>query len=159
MRQAITDGRSMGSARVGSVLTLLVAGGVVAFAVTLAAKAVSSDAPGSQIGFEKNLPLMVNAVGLLLVFILFAGLTWHLLSRIGTLRRRNAELGRFALATNKTDNAVLLTAAEGTIEWVNEGFARVSGYLLADALGKQPGTLLLGALQNVTVTQKIREGL
>jgi two-component system, cell cycle sensor histidine kinase and response regulator CckA len=159
MGPEIANGRPVGSARTGSLLTLLVAAGVVVFALNLAFKALTSNAGWSKFTFGQDLPLLANVIGLFTVFTLFAGWTWFLLSRIRTLRARNAALNRFALVMNKTDNAVLLATADGIIEWVNDGFVRLSGCLLKDAVGKQPGSLLLGGLQNVAVTQKIRDGL
>ncbi|MEY3381720.1 MAG: hypothetical protein RL468_2318 [Pseudomonadota bacterium] len=48
------------------------------------------------------------------------------------------------LAVARTHNAVILTDAEGRIEWVNEGFTRITGYSSAEALGRKPGTFLQG---------------
>lgn len=55
-----------------------------------------------------------------------------------------AENRKLALAVARTDNAVILTDAEGRIEWVNEGFTRISGYSAAEALGRKPGHFLQG---------------
>jgi len=63
------------------------------------------------------------------------------------------------MVTNKTDHAVFLTSSEGIIEWVNEGFTRVSGHSPGDARAKQPSALLLGTLQNLNVAQKFRDGM
>jgi PAS domain S-box-containing protein len=46
--------------------------------------------------------------------------------------------------SQKTDNAVIITDAEGLAEWVNEGFTRLSGYTLEDVAGRKPGQLLQG---------------
>jgi PAS domain S-box-containing protein len=66
---------------------------------------------------------------------------------------------RVALLTHKTDNAVLITNHEGLIEWINEGFTRVSGYGIEDVQGKSPGAVLLGPLHNAKAVQRIREGM
>jgi len=57
-------------------------------------------------------------------------------------RRMTAELNTMARVVQTTDNAVVITDAQRRITWVNEGFCRMSGYSLADALGKTPGELL-----------------
>jgi PAS domain S-box-containing protein len=69
------------------------------------------------------------------------------------------DASRVALVAHKTDNAALITTHEGLIEWINEGFARVSGYVLADVHGKSPGAVLLGPLHNAKSIQRIREGM
>ena len=55
-----------------------------------------------------------------------------------------AETKKLALVASRTDNAVVITDARGGIEWVNEGFTRVTGYAPAEVLGKKPGAFLQG---------------
>jgi PAS domain S-box-containing protein len=43
-----------------------------------------------------------------------------------------------------TANSVLLADPEWRIEWVNEGFTRLSGYTLEDVRGRRPAELFLG---------------
>ena len=52
------------------------------------------------------------------------------------------ELDLLARVARETTNAVLLTDTHGRIEWVNEGFTRISGYTLQESLGEKPGHLL-----------------
>ncbi|WP_345161339.1 PAS domain-containing sensor histidine kinase [Nibribacter koreensis] len=52
------------------------------------------------------------------------------------------ELERLALVASKTNNGVLLCDNEWRIQWVNEGFTRLLGYTMAEALGQQPKDLL-----------------
>src|SRR2546429_361177 len=52
-----------------------------------------------------------------------------------TGQRREAErqakhAKKLALVASRTDNAVIITDVHGAIEWVNEGFTRISGYTL-----------------------------
>ncbi|MDB5296013.1 MAG: hybrid sensor histidine kinase/response regulator [Phycisphaerales bacterium] len=65
-----------------------------------------------------------------------------------TERKRAEEQARHAeklsLVASRTDNAVIITDARGHIEWVNEGFRRVSGYTLAEVAGRKPGSFLQG---------------
>ena len=60
------------------------------------------------------------------------------------LRQNEAHEQRLALLASRTANGVLFTDVEGRIEWANEGFTRLSGYGLDDALGRRPGDLLHG---------------
>jgi PAS domain S-box-containing protein len=69
------------------------------------------------------------------------------------------DTSRLSLVAHKTDSAVLITNHEGLIEWINEGFTRVSGHKSADVVGKTPGAVLLGPIHNNRAVQKIREGM
>jgi PAS domain S-box-containing protein len=60
------------------------------------------------------------------------------------LQQQEVETRKLALIAARTDNAVVLTDATGHVVWVNEGFTRITGYSMAEMLGKRPGTLLQG---------------
>jgi len=47
------------------------------------------------------------------------------------LSRSQEELSKLGLLAARTDNAVVFTDAEGRIEWVNDGFTRLSGWRAA----------------------------
>jgi PAS domain S-box-containing protein len=57
------------------------------------------------------------------------------------LQETKAEL---ALLSEYTDEMVVLTDAEGQVEWVNEPFIRMSGYTLPELRGKRPDWYLQG---------------
>jgi len=62
-----------------------------------------------------------------------------------TARREQDEaLNRLALVAQKTTNMVVITDPAGLILWVNEGFNRITGYTLAEVLGRKPGAVLQG---------------
>jgi PAS domain S-box-containing protein len=61
-------------------------------------------------------------------------------------RKRTAEENRrLAMVANTTTNMVILTNGEGCIEWVNPAFTRITGYTLAEVVGRKPGSFLQGA--------------
>ena len=64
-----------------------------------------------------------------------------------TLQRREREARRLALVAEHTTDSVIITDAEGRIEWVNDAFTRITGYGFYEALGANPGDIL-----NVTET-------
>ena len=70
-----------------------------------------------------------------------------------------ADSARLSLLAHKTDSAVLITNHDGLIEWINEGFTRVSGHKLADVVGKPPGAVLAGPIHNARGVHRIREGM
>src|SRR5579862_5530653 len=61
-------------------------------------------------------------------------------------RRNEVESRKLALVASRTNNAVIITDALGRIEWVNEGFTRITGYGIAEVLGRKPGSFLQGIL-------------
>jgi two-component system, sensor histidine kinase and response regulator len=50
------------------------------------------------------------------------------------------ELDLLARVARTTSNAVVVTNMQGHIEWVNEGFTRISGYTLAEVAGERLGS-------------------
>jgi len=60
------------------------------------------------------------------------------------LRIQESESRKLALVAARTDNAVILTDAEGRIQWVNDGFMRMTGWTLAEIQGRTPGSFLQG---------------
>ena len=69
----------------------------------------------------------------------------------------NAELERLALVAARTSNLVVIADREGTIEWVNEAFTRVSGYASAEAVGRKPWELLEGPETDPAAVARIQE--
>lgn len=51
---------------------------------------------------------------------------------------------RLALVARHAHDSVVFTSASGRIEWVNEGFTRITGYSFDEAVGRVPGELLNG---------------
>ncbi len=47
------------------------------------------------------------------------------------------------MVANRTSNAVAITDRDGLVDWVNEGFERLTGYALSDPRprGEDPGPL------------------
>src|SRR5690606_34927520 len=56
--------------------------------------------------------------------------------------RVQIELSRLSRVASETTNSVLITDRDGRIEWINEGFTRLSGYVLSDVKGRRPGDVL-----------------
>ncbi len=58
------------------------------------------------------------------------------------VRRGETELRKLALVASKTDNSVLIADARGRIEWINDGFVRLTGFALDEVKGTSPIALL-----------------
>jgi len=53
-------------------------------------------------------------------------------------------LQMLAAVARRTGNAVIVTGVDGVIEWVNEGFTRLTEFTPEEVLGKRPGQFLQG---------------
>ncbi|OYU45317.1 MAG: hypothetical protein CFE44_08135 [Burkholderiales bacterium PBB4] len=90
--------------------------------------------------------LVMAAIGGTLGSFLMALTVWLLAAgRIRAQRladRITGDLNRMARVVKHTHNAVILADAGMKITWVNDGFTRLTGFSLAEALGKTPGELM-----------------
>src|SRR4030042_898445 len=59
-------------------------------------------------------------------------------------RRETEERKRLAAAVEQAAEAIMVTDVEGTIEYVNPAFERISGYTAAEVLGANPRILKSG---------------
>ena len=75
------------------------------------------------------------------------------------LQKQTEEARKLALVASRTDNAVIITDALGYIEWVNEGFIRLTGYTLDEVQGKKPGSLLQGPQTDRGTLDLIRQAI
>lgn len=78
---------------------------------------------------------------------------------ISSQKANEKELLKLSLVASKTDNGVVITDHLARIEWVNEGFTRITGYTLQEVLGMKPGRLLQGPGTDLLTVQRIREKL
>ncbi len=61
------------------------------------------------------------------------------------LQESEKKATRLALIAARTENTVIITDADGRVQWVNESFVRLTGYSLDEAMGRTPGSFLQGA--------------
>ncbi|MDI4633833.1 response regulator [Pelomonas sp. V22] len=111
-------------------------------------------------------PRLLAVAGSLLSLAL-AWVTWLLSSgrrrALALAREMTVDLERLARVARATSNAVLSGDRDLRINWVNEGFTRLTGYSLEETLGRTPGELLTApetdpaALQ--LLTDVTREGV
>ena len=87
--------------------------------------------------------LLANVVGTMVLGSMF-GYVQRRQELLSTLADREAEASKLALVASRTTNAVIITDANGLIEWVNDGFTRITGYATEEAVGVKPGDLLQG---------------
>lgn len=61
---------------------------------------------------------------------------------------RKKEFEVISLVANETDNAIIITDADGLVHYVNKGFNKLTGYTLEEVRGKKPGPILQGPATN-----------
>ncbi len=101
-----------------------------------------------QLGLLATLALAATVVSLVVVRPLL-----HQLN----LRADQQEV--LALVARHTNNAVIITDAQGNTEWVNDGFAQITGYSLDEIRGKRPGDLLQGPATDQATVASIRAAI
>lgn len=95
--------------------------------------------PADAIGWNDGLNLMIT-LGLVGAFAYALDVSKYLaLSQLKhsnqELRDVATELENLSIAISNTDNSIMITNAEGKIEWVNNGFIKLTGYSLEDVQG------------------------
>ena len=73
------------------------------------------------------------------------------------LRREKFEL--LSLVSDHTDNSVIVTNSKKQIEYINNGFTKLTGYKLEECIGKNPGDFLQGSDTSKDTIQEIRNHL
>ncbi len=122
----------------------------------------SSSTPGFEAAYS-NGPARIAALGGLIAT-LFAAWAARLLA-VGKVRVEaralalTADLSRLAKIVERTSNAVSITDPQARIVWVNDAFTRLSGYTLAQALGRTPGELVDSGKNEPAVIAQLMEGL
>jgi PAS domain S-box-containing protein len=75
------------------------------------------------------------------------------------LVKQREQFALLSLVADQTDNSVIITDADQRIEYVNHGFARLTGYSAAEAKGKVPGKLLQGPGTSQETVARVRQAL
>ena len=71
------------------------------------------------------------------------------------MKEAQEKLATLSLVASKTDNAVIITDELGFIEWVNDGFTRLTGYAMDEVVGKKPGAVLQGPASDSATIKRI----
>lgn len=72
---------------------------------------------------------------------------------------RSREFEQLAMVAERTRNAVIITDAQRRVTWVNTACTSMSGYTLADVLGKSPGAVLQGPATDPATVARVRAAL
>ncbi|MDM7942899.1 MAG: response regulator [Hydrogenophaga sp.] len=74
-------------------------------------------------------------------------------------RSMTINLERLAVVARRTSNAVVITDTARRITWVNDGFERITGYTMAEVMGRRPGELVQFEGTDVQELARIRTSL
>jgi PAS domain S-box-containing protein len=80
-------------------------------------------------------------------------------SDITEQKQTELELQKISLVAEKTIAGVIISDAEGRVEWVNEAFTKISGYSAEEMMGKKPGAVLQGPGTNPETNALMRQAL
>ncbi|MEO7597525.1 MAG: PAS domain-containing protein, partial [Opitutus sp.] len=75
---------------------------------------------------------------------------------LSTTTRENAQLG---LVARNTTNGVVVTDAQGYLEWGNTAFERMTGYTVAEVKGRKPGHFLQGPETDPAAVAQLRRAV
>lgn len=75
------------------------------------------------------------------------------------LRTSQAATRKLSLVASRTDNLVLICSPDGTIEWVNDSFSRVMEYPLAEVVGRNPASFMIGPETSARTVRRIRSAM
>ena len=78
---------------------------------------------------------------------------------IAARKASEAKIQQLSLVAQQATNGVIITDAEGRVQWINNGFTRLTGYELADIEGQIPGRLLQGPETDPAAIARVREKL
>jgi PAS domain S-box-containing protein len=60
------------------------------------------------------------------------------------LEQKNEQLEELSLVASETGNSIMITDDTGKIEWVNDGFTRLTGYSFGESIGRRTAEFLHG---------------
>lgn len=73
--------------------------------------------------------------------------------------RQRQKFNILSLVADGTDNSVIITDANGHIEYTNPGFTKLSGYTAEEVAGRKPGQFLQGSETSQETVSRIRDYL
>jgi diguanylate cyclase (GGDEF)-like protein/PAS domain S-box-containing protein len=112
--------------------------------------ALSSRAPRLPDGFHRHL-LEAGAS--------IAGIVLQRERERRTLRDQEALIERLSLMVSQASNGIVLADRAGRVEWMNDGFTRLTGYALNEMKGRKPGELLQGKDTDPATVAEMRRAL
>ncbi len=69
------------------------------------------------------------------------------------------QLKKLSRIASESINGAVITDREGRVEWVNDGFIRISGYCLEELKGEKPGDILVGEETDPAVSKQMGDAI
>jgi len=113
--------------------------------------------PGAWYPLEFGAALGATACGVLVM--IFNPMLRRLRREIAHTEVERSHFSRLAEVARRTSNAVVVTDAAERIEWINDGFTRMTGYSLEESLGHTPAALLQRADADPVERGRVRAAL
>jgi len=114
---------------------------------------------GFEQSIDMNAPIRLAFSGSVLS-VLASLVIWLLLAgrdRAEALARTmTQDIERLAMVARRTSNAVIISDVRQRIEWVNDGFTRITGYSAEDAVGRRVTDLLRSERTSLSALDAIR---
>jgi PAS domain S-box-containing protein len=81
---------------------------------------------------------------------------WYASGRDITEQKRvQAQIEQLSLVASKVSSGVVIADAENRVVWTNDAFESITGYQLADMLGKRMGKTLMGDYSEQAISDKV----
>lgn len=72
---------------------------------------------------------------------------------------KRKEVEMLSLVAAETDNLVVITDAQERIEYINDGFSRLTGYTFEECVGRKPGSFLQGKETDPKTIARLRQSV
>lgn len=83
---------------------------------------------------------------------------WYASGRDVTQQKKvQADIEQLSLVASKVSNGVVISDANNRVLWINDAFERITGYQLADMLGKRMGMTLMGDYNDAAISGRVDE--
>ena len=118
--------------------------------------------PAFEVLIDDQTPRLMALAGAVCSAALGAGVFFLVRARQRSDRRVTAmseDMTRLSLVAKKTSNLVIITDINGQIQWVNEAYEKVTGYSMAESLGRKPGDFLQTEQTNSDAVAVMREAI
>ncbi len=69
------------------------------------------------------------------------------------------QLKVLAKVVAQVNEAIIITDCNGKVEWINEGFTKINGFILEEVKGKELNNVIYGSITNKEVIKRIAEKL
>ncbi|GAA5116226.1 hypothetical protein GCM10023212_02260 [Luteolibacter yonseiensis] len=122
-----------------------------------------------EAGLDRTSPVLVVCGGMMITLLL-AGVVLSLSRSRGRavalahemtlhLRATEAEARKLARVASATNNGVVISDTEGRIDWINDGFTRITGYTLDEVKDQRLEDLFQGPLTDPDTLSTMRGGV